>query len=63
MYKGRKNRRDECKCGKVIVWDTEESLVKCKHCGTEYNVECDSVLVYWLEEIVERKNPYTTNAR
>jgi len=49
-------RRDKCKCGRVINWDTENNTAKCKSCNTEYQVDCDSVLVYWLvEKIPERK--------
>jgi len=56
-------KRDKCKCGKIIVWDTDESKVKCKHCGTEYEVDCDSVLVYWLTEKIGNPRPYTTEAK
>ena len=57
-------RRDKCKCGRFMTWDTyEDSKVICKHCKTEYKVECDSVLLHWLEEIVENKKPYTTEMR
>ena len=58
-----KDRRNRCKCGKVMAWDTEDNTVTCKHCKTEYLVDCDSVLVYWLAEKIERKQPYTTEAR
>lgn len=58
-----KDRRDTCKCGRIITWDVNESNVICKHCKTEYRVDCDSVLVYWLVEKLERIRPYTTEAR
>jgi len=57
------DRRDKCKCGKNIMWDTNDRIVECASCGTKYKVDCDSVLVYWLAEIVEEKKPYTTPAR
>jgi hypothetical protein len=61
---GDKMRRDKCKCGKFITWDEgKDSEVKCKHCKTEYRVDCDSVLLYWLEEKIEKRQPYRTNPR
>jgi hypothetical protein len=61
------DRCDKCKCGKLIVWNTETyddlAGVECKSCGTEYRVEADSRLVYWLEEKLEIGKPYTTSAR
>lgn len=57
------NRRDKCKCGMVVTWKTSDSLVTCKYCQTKYTVEADSVLVYWLEEIVDKVIPYRTDAR
>ena len=57
------DRRDKCKCGRIIAWDTKDSEVTCKHCQTVYLVGCDSVLVYWLEEKLERRQPYRTDAR
>jgi len=57
------NRRDKCKCGKFIIWDTNNDEVICKHCKTEYKVDCDSVLVYWLVEKIEKKQPYQTEAK
>ncbi len=58
-----KDRRDKCKCGNFIAWDTDEHTVKCWHCGMEYKVDCDSVLIYWLEEVTKREQPYKTEAR
>ena len=58
-----KDRRDKCKCGRIIVWDTDDNEVSCKHCGIEYKVDCDSILVYWLVEKIEHQNPYQTEAR
>ena len=58
-----KDRRDKCKCGRIIAWDTEDREVTCKHCETEFTVECDSVLVHWLEEKLERIKPYKTDAK
>jgi len=51
-----KDRRDICKCGKIIAWDTKDDEVTCKHCGAIYLVGC----VYCLEEKLERKYPYIT---
>jgi len=57
-------RRDRCKCGKWIVWEPHIlDKVTCKQCGTVYNVECNSVLVYWLEEKVTTPRPYRTEAK
>lgn len=56
-------RRDKCKCGKYIKWDTDDNEVKCDHCNRKYTVDCDSVLVYWLEEVVTKQSPYKTNPR
>ncbi len=58
-----KDRRNKCKCGKFFYWGTDERTVKCPHCGIEYKVDCDSVLVYWLEEKVVNPVPYKTVAR
>jgi hypothetical protein len=59
-----KDRRDKCKCGKIITWDTEEDdEVICPHCQTKYKVDCDSVLVYWLVEKIEKQTPYKTGPR
>jgi len=58
-----KNRRDKCKCGRIIVWDTKDDEVICKHCGTTYIVDYGSVSVYWLEEKLERIKPHRTYAR
>ena len=60
----KKDRRDKCKCGRFIAWDTaEDNEVTCKHCGTEYEVDCDSVLVYWLVEKHKKEQPWQTEAR
>ena len=56
------DRRDKCKCGRIIVWDTDDNEVICKHCGTEYYIDMDEVLVYWLEEKVNI-SPYKTEAK
>lgn len=48
-----KDRRDRCMCGRIIAWDEDANKVTCKHCGTDYEVESDSVMVYWLREIVK----------
>jgi DNA-directed RNA polymerase subunit M/transcription elongation factor TFIIS len=56
-------RRDKCKCGKYMVWDESKNIVKCKHCNTEYSVEMDSVLVYWLEEKIQETKKWTTSAK
>ena len=58
-----KDRRDRCKCGRIIAWDSDEKETECKHCGIKYSVECDSVLVYWLEEIIKSDRPYKTEAK
>jgi len=47
-------RRSKCKCGKIIAWDDEKNnLIICKHCKTTYRIDGDSVMIYWLEELVE----------
>lgn len=57
-------RKDRCKCGKFLTWDPcEVNDVTCKKCGTKFKVECDSVLVYWLEEDLPRGTPFITEAR
>ncbi|KKN10549.1 hypothetical protein LCGC14_1035370 [marine sediment metagenome] len=56
-------RHDRCKCGKFIIWDEGDNSVICKYCGTEFKVESDSVLVYWLEENVKTKRGFYTEAR
>ena len=56
-------RHDHCKCGCMINWDTDWEEAKCNHCGTVYKVDCDSVLVYWLVEKLEKRTPWTTEAR
>ena len=57
-------RRDKCKCGKNIVWNPHAGKkTKCKHCQTVYKIECDSVLVYWLQEIIDTPQPHQTEAR
>ncbi|MFH1505663.1 MAG: hypothetical protein ABIE94_01595 [archaeon] len=58
-----KNRRDKCKCGRFFYWSIEENKVSCPHCETEYKVDCDSILLYWLEEIIQKKEPYKTEMR
>jgi len=60
-----KDRRNKCKCGKFIAWNIDDKKVKCKHCGTEYTIEDDSILVYWLEEIITtpQLQPYRTEPR
>ena len=56
-------RHDHCKCGCMINWDTDWSEAKCHGCGTIYKVDCDSVLVYWLVEKLEKQTPWTTEAK
>ena len=60
-------RRDPCKCGRILIWDPPEMAdkdrVTCPRCGTKYKMDCDSVLVYWLEEVVAYTPPYRTEAR
>jgi len=56
-------KRDKCKCGKLITWDTDATEVKCKYCGTKYIVDCDTVMVFWLKEDVDERKPYTTYPR
>jgi len=56
-----KDRWDKCKCGTRMFWGPQKNEeVVCGKCGTRYDIECDSVLVYWLEEKIE---PYRTNAK
>ena len=43
-------RADNCKCGEIIVWDTDDNEVICDYCETEYIVGCDDILVHWIEE-------------
>ena len=61
----RLDRRDKCKCGRFICWDTStnDNHVSCKHCGTKYKIDCDSVLVFWLVEKCKKETPWTTEAR
>ena len=55
------DRRDNCKCGKIITWnDDGKGTVICKHCRTKYKRDSESILVHWLEEIIEQRNPYKT---
>ena len=57
-------RKDKCKCGKFVNFDPQEDdEATCKHCGTKYKVDCDSRLVYWLVEVIDKKTPYKTDAR
>lgn len=59
-------RHDKCKCGARLTWDPHEikdQHLMCTHCGTNYRVDCDSVLVYWLVEDIREQKPYTTEAR
>jgi len=61
-------RHDKCKCGKFILWDIDDyswdrNEVVCNHCKTKYRIESDSVLVHWLEEKVETKRGFSTEAR
>lgn len=59
-------RRDKCKCGRIIVWEDGwdgEREVVCKHCGVKYTTESDDITVSWLEEKIERQQPYRTEAR
>ncbi len=58
-----KDRRDRCKCGKFFYWSTEESIVECPKCKTKFRVDCDSIFVYWLEEIIKSPVPYKTDPR
>ena len=58
-----KDRREKCKCGRFIVWSTEQSEVICRFCKTKYHVDCDSVLVYWLTEKIGKPKPWTTEAK
>jgi len=58
-------RRDICKCGSTIRWDSDgkETIVECKSCKTEFKIQSDSCLEYWLEEIIKPIQPWTTPAR
>lgn len=57
-------RVDKCKCGRKIYWDPyNDRMVKCGECKTEYRIDCDSVLVYWLVEKVKKSEPWMTEAR
>ena len=57
-------RRDNCKCGKVMTWDADgKGTVICTYCKTKYRRDSDSILVYWLEEIIEQRNPYKTDPK
>ena len=57
-------RWDKCKCGVKLYWDPhKDEEVVCGKCRTKYNVDCDSVLVYWLVEKIENYKPYRTDAR
>ena len=56
-------RHDLCKCGKVIDWDTDWDEAICPHCHTKYKVDCDSVLVHWLVEKLDKQTPWTTEAK
>jgi len=58
------DKRDKCKCGRIICWDSEKGgRVICKHCGTEYTVKADDILVYWLEEIIDSSKRWKTDIR
>ena len=54
---------DSCKCGADITWNTDQEKVKCDKCQRIYRVDCDSVLVHWLEEILDEGKPWRTDAR
>lgn len=58
-------RRDICKCGSTIRWDYDgnKTIVECKSCKTEFKIQSDSCLEYWLEEIIKPIQPWTTPAR
>ena len=58
-------RRDKCKCGSFVVWDPNTDLkAKCRKCGTTYNVDADTVMIYWLvEEIKAERKPWVTDPR
>ena len=59
------DRWDKCKCGIRMYWDPHEDgdEVVCRKCGTKYGVDCDTIMVYWLEEKVEKPKPHRTDAR
>ncbi len=55
-------RRSKCKCGRIIQWNEDSDgreLIVCKHCGAKFRIECDDILIYWLEE-VDDNPPYVT---
>ena len=63
-------RRDICKCDRLIVWDTDDKEVICRHCGARYSVEAGSfsintsvAVAYWLEEKIEKGPRYKTDAK
>jgi hypothetical protein len=62
-------REDKCKCGKTLYWRPEEMThkdrVTCHACETVYRMDCDSILVYWLEEVIPsyKLTTYKTDPR
>ena len=59
-----KSRWDKCKCGARLHWDPyEDHEIVCGKCKTKYIMDCDTVMVYWLVEEIERSKPYSTNPR
>ena len=56
-------RRDKCKCGRIMMWSEDATIFTCRYCGTQYSIESDDIIVYWLKERVERVKPYKTDAR
>lgn len=58
-------RWDKCKCGHRIVWDPDDygDTVTCATCGTQYKIDADDRLVYWLAEILKEQKRHLTQAR
>ncbi|HQF36530.1 MAG TPA: hypothetical protein PLL26_02710 [Candidatus Dojkabacteria bacterium] len=58
-------RRDICKCGGIITWNTDDNngIVSCPSCKTSFKVEFNDQLVYWLKESLEDRKPWTTAAK
>ena len=61
--KERKGRWDKCKCGKRMLWDSNERIVTCPSCKTMYSVEADDHIVYWLEEKIPEPTRWVTRAK
>ena len=59
-------RKDKCKCGRIITWetgyDTPQEII-CKFCNTKYSVESDDITVWWLEEQLPSPTPWKTEVR